>query len=264
MTKNELAKRVIESINDTSFNCLVYASSGAKCDDGWGDTLELELSKEEILFLLKKEIQHYELFDGYELKEVDLDNIISDMAYEAAWPDGKPSARVNNPIPNELQYLSEEIANMDLNDTSVVQSFKDKLKTIIDGDYTFEFTVEAGGYYFTEDAQEKLGLTSEQAIGLLYGENPDVNIFKEFGIQPLDSDFIDELADSAGFASDYDYLSYDGRCESLEACLNAWKYIIEHIFTEVINEESLDVWMQYFEDNENFEYDIAEWYEGLA
>ena len=37
------------------------------------DTLELELSKEEILFLLKNEIQHYELFDGYELKEVDLD-----------------------------------------------------------------------------------------------------------------------------------------------------------------------------------------------
>jgi hypothetical protein len=81
---------------------------------------------------LKNEIQHDELFHGYELKEVDVDNIISDMAYEAAWPNAKPSARVNNPIPNELQSLSEEIGNIDWDDKLVVQSFKDKLKTIKD------------------------------------------------------------------------------------------------------------------------------------
>jgi hypothetical protein len=50
MTKNELAKRVIESINDTSFNCLEYASSGAKCDDGWGDTLDLTYLKKKFFF----------------------------------------------------------------------------------------------------------------------------------------------------------------------------------------------------------------------
>lgn len=100
MTKQELAKKVIDSIDDTSFICHVYSSSGAKCDDGWGDTLDLDLSKEEILYLLKNEMQYDELFDGYELKEVDVDNIITDMAYEAAWPDRKPSASVNNPIPN--------------------------------------------------------------------------------------------------------------------------------------------------------------------
>lgn len=263
MTKQELAKKVIDSIDDTSFICHVYSSSGAKCDDGWGDTLDLDLSKEEILYLLKKEIQHDELFEGCELKEVDVDNTISDMAYEAAWPDEKPSARVNNLIPNELQSIAEEIEELDLLDKIAVQGLTDKLKAIQDGDYTFEFTVESGGYYFTEDAEEKLTLTSQQALGLLYGENPDIEIFKDFGIQTLDSDFINELADSAGFASDYDYLSYDGNCEALEACLNAWKYIIEHIFTEDITEESLDVWMQYFEDDDNFEYDITEWYEDL-
>lgn len=228
-----------------------------------GDTLDLELSKEEILYLLKNEMQYDELFDGYELKEVDVDNIISDMAYDAAWPDGKPSARVNNPIPNELQSIAREIEEQDLEDDIAAQGLIDKLKAIQDGKYTFEFTVEAGGFYFTEDAVEKLTLTSQQALGLLYGENPDIEIFKDFGIQALDSDFINELADSAGFASDYDYLSYDGNCEALESCLNAWKYIIEHIFTEDITEESLDVWMQYFEDDDNYEYDIAEWYEDL-
>lgn len=35
MTKQELAKKVIDSISDSPFICHVYSSSGAKCDDGW-------------------------------------------------------------------------------------------------------------------------------------------------------------------------------------------------------------------------------------
>ena len=35
MTKLELAKSVVNSIEDMTFNCHVWASSGGKCCDGW-------------------------------------------------------------------------------------------------------------------------------------------------------------------------------------------------------------------------------------
>ncbi len=88
MTQFELAKKTIETIGWQSFNCRLYASEGGACSNGWDDCNELELSPEEIRYLIKAQLGNDELFEGIETEEVDVDEMIAAMAKEGAWPDG--------------------------------------------------------------------------------------------------------------------------------------------------------------------------------
>ena len=51
--------------------------------------------------------------------------------------------------------------------------------------------------------------------------------------------------------------------EELEAYLDAWNYILNAIMSDEITEENMTSWLEYFDDAENYEYRIAEWYEEI-
>lgn len=263
MNNIDFAKKALENIQDESFRLEVSASTGGKCSDGWGDTLELYLDRNQLLYLLHDKCGVDELFEGESLEEVDVDSIISDMTMEAAWPDGGPSARVNDVIPEELKDLSNELEALDTDNEDAVKSIREKLLQIKDGKYTFYFTIEASGYYFTEDAEEKIELTSKEALGLLYGQHDVDSVFNGIYNESYDEDLINDKADELGFASDYDSFSYGGECEELEAYLNAWEYILDCIHDGEITEDNLDEWLEYFDDSDNYEMEISEWHDEL-
>lgn len=261
MTNIQLAKKVLENIQDENFRLGVSASTGAKCDDGWCDSLDLDLSREQLLYLINERNGHNELFEGLTLEKVDVDSIITDMTMEAAWPDGGPAATVNDVIPNELAELSEELEALDETDENAVKLIREELLQITGGKYTFYFTVEASGYYFTEDAEESIELSAKEALGLLYGQHDKDAAFDGICEESYDEDLINDKADELGFADDYDSFSYGGESEELEAYLNAWDYILDSIMSGDITEENLDSWLEYFDDSDNYEYEIVEWYE---
>lgn len=259
-----LAKRTLARIGDEYFRLNVSASTGGKCSDGWGDSLELALSKGAILYLLKQRIGNDDLFQELSLEEIDIDSVIYDMTMEAAWPDGGPSASVNDIIPNELSELSGELELLDESDEEAVMAVREKLKQVSDGKYTFSFTVEASDYYFTEGAEEAIELTAKEALGILHGHHGMDEIFEGICEESYDEDFINDKADELGFASDYDTFSYGSDCEQLDAYLSAWEYIIDSILFGGISEEDIDSWLEYFDDSNNYEMAIADWYKERA
>ena len=64
MTQLELARKAIENIGWHSFHCNLYASEGGACSGGWDGEDELELTSEQICFLLKERMNNEELFEA--------------------------------------------------------------------------------------------------------------------------------------------------------------------------------------------------------
>lgn len=261
MNRLELAKSVINSICDMTFTCNVWASTGGACGDGWDDCPDLDVSKEEILYLISNDSDS-ELFEGVKTAEIDLDSRFADLAYEGAWPDGGPTARVKHPIPNELEELSEKISELDINDTAAVRAIMQELISIKEGEYTFTFDIVDGShtYYFTEDSQEKLHLNIDQALGLLWGRHQLDELFRAICEEELDEDDINDWAYDANIADMSDNFQYGGSCEELDGYILAMGTLLEKILDGSITEENLAEWMEYFEDNYNFDEDIEEWY----
>ena len=263
MNNIDFAKKVLENIHEKSFRLDVSASTGGKCSDGWCDTLELFLDRPQLLYLLHDKCGVDELFEGQSLEEVDVDSMISDMTMEAAWPDGGPAAWVNDVIPDELSELAEELDSLNDEDQNAVKEIRKKLKQVGDGKFTFHFTVKADEYYFTENAEESIELSAKEALGLLYGECDNDDVFEGICDESYDEDLINDKADELNFASDYDYFSYGGECEELEAYLNAWDYILGRIHDGDITEDNLKGWLDYFDDSDNFEMAISKWHDEL-
>ena len=261
MTNIELAKKSLDYIHDESFWLHVSATTGGKCDDGWMDTLSLDLSREELLYLINMHNGHNELFEGLTLEEIDVDSIITDIAMKAAWPDGGPSACVNDVVPNELSELSEELESLDSTDDDAVRAIREKLKQISDGKYTFSFTVDASGYSFTEDAEECIELSAQEALGILYGKHKIDKVFNGICDESYDEYFINAKARKLGIAEDYDNFIYGAECEPLETYLNAWGYILDAIMSGDITEEDIDSWLKYFDDENNYDKQITVWRE---
>ena len=265
MTQFELAKKTIETIGWHSFHCSIYATEGGACGNGWDDCNELELSPEQIRYLIKVQLDKDELFEGIETEEVDVDEMIAAMAKEGAWPDGDPRAWVNDIIPDELTSLSEDLKSLadGERNAEAIENAREKLRAIKDGNYTFHFTITDydEDYYFDEDAQEKIPLTAQEAIGLLYGEYDLKEVFEGLCENALYEDFIEDKAEAMDFAGGYDYYTYGGECEGIEECVDAWIYVIESILSGEITEETLDSWKEYFDDPDNYAYDIEDWYE---
>lgn len=265
MTQFELARKAIESIGWHSFHCRIYATEGGKCSDGWADYDELDLFPSQIRYLIKEQINKDELFEGIQTEEVDVEEIIVAKAVEGAWPDGGPRASVNDVIPDELSSLSEILESLTKGecDADTIDDVREKLRAIKDGNYTFHFTVADADdyYYFDEDAEEKIPLTANEAIGLLYGQYDLDEVFEDICDEALDEDFINDKAEDMDFASEYDQFIYDGECEELDGFLDAWVCIIRKILSGDITEETLDSWMKYFDDSDNYESDICDWYE---
>lgn len=260
MTNIELAKKTLDNIQSESFRLDVDASTGGICSDDWEDSLDLYLSREQLLYLINERNGHKELFEGLTLEKVDVDSIIADMTRGAAWPDGGPYASVNEVVPNELSELSEELETLDCTDDDAVKVIREKLRQVSDGKYTFYFTVEASGYYFTENAEKCIELSAKEALGILYGQHEIDKVFEGICDESYDEDLINDKAKKLGFAKDYDRFSYGGECEQLEAYINAWDYILDSIMSEEITEKNLDLWLMYFDDTDNYEFEIDKWH----
>ena len=88
MDKIELARRVLlDNIGSgKSFPCSLSGYEGGACGDGYTtDEEELDLSREELLYLIS---DGSEVFNGLDMKKVDVYERLCDMAEGACWPDG--------------------------------------------------------------------------------------------------------------------------------------------------------------------------------
>lgn len=257
MTAIELAKQALSQVTNMTFNTSIYSSEGGKCGAGWDGETDLDLSKAQLLYLISQKVKHPELFDGLTLKSIDLEKIIDDLAFEGSWPDGGPTAQVENIIPQELQDLHDQIQSEELSDDELLQ----QLQSLEGGEYTFLFTVVdgSGSYYFAEGEEQKITLTTQEVLGLLLNENPDCQPLMQLCNQSIDENDINDKAEQLDFASGYDYFSYGGECEQLDNYLDAWNTIISRILNGDITEQNLDVWLAYFNEDENLESDIEDW-----
>lgn len=261
MTQIELAKKALDNIQDECFFANVYASEGGTCGGGWDDSEELNLSRKQLLSLIRSRIDASELFEGMTLEDVDVDDLIADMAMEAAWPDGGPEVTVNDAIPDELSELDKALDNLDMDDAEEVETIRKQLKEVAADTYTFWFTIEAPDYCFADDVKAEIKLTSEQALGLLRGRHDFDTLFDGICDKCYDEDLVNAKARSKGIADEYDSFTYGGESEGLEGWLEAWSYILDSILSGDITENEVDSWLEYFDDSDNYEMEISDWYE---
>lgn len=260
MEKIELAKKALESVQGMSFNCMVGCYEGGKCGDSYTDYQELDLSREEVLYLINKP-QFEEVFAGLKMEPVDVEATLTEMAYESSWPDGGAHASVNEIIPEELKELNEKLNNLDVKDAVALEDVRSQLKGIKDGEYTFRFDVYDGNqaYCFGDDVQETINISGNEARALLKHEHDIPAVFDEICSEELDEDFINEKAEEAGIAERYDYLTYSYNCDELDNFIDSWNILITKIMSGEIVEDELDTWLEYFNDSDNFEDTIDDW-----
>lgn len=260
MDCDKLAQKAIKYVKPVVFSAQAYAREGGRCPFGWEDEVELELTRPELIYLIRQHIGYDSLFKNYKEKEIDINKTLADIAHEEAW-EYSISATVNNIIPEELKELSCTLESLNVDDEDAVKSVCNSLSGVSDGTYTFSFAVDAGDYNFADDASEGLDLTASEALGLLYGKHDIPKVFSKFNVKPLDEDFVNKKAEIKGFANDYDNFDYGGECEELENYLESWGFLLEQIYDEKIEEDELDSWMEYFEDSDNFYTTIEDWYD---
>jgi hypothetical protein len=155
MTNIELARKTLERVKVFPFVTLIGCTDGWKFGNSWCDCWELddEITREQLLYLISKEINNPALFESMTLEELDLEKLFYDMAFEGAWSEGF-------------------------------------------GDY--------------------------------------------------DEDYV------------YNDCEYYGKSLHLERYIASWKYIIEKILSEELNESELEDWLIYFDDY-NFKHTIKNW-----
>ena len=262
MDKIALAKKALESVHGMSFNCTVGCYEGGACGDGYSDYYDLELSREQILYLIHCP-QWDEVFAGLEMEPAEVEDTLNKMAYEMSWPDGGPRAYVKECIPDELIELSERLNNLDADNAKAVEEIRSQLKAIQDGKFTFRFDIYGGGYdyCFAENVEESLKLTGDEARALLYCEHHIAKVFKGICGEGLGEDFINIKAEEADFADNYDHFSYTYHCDELDNFIDGWQTIISKILSGDIDESSLGRWLKYFDDEDNFEESIDSWEE---
>ena len=84
MTQKQLAKKALKRVEDSSFDIEVFVSNNPRCGGGFDDCLELELSKEQLLYLISERNSEYDIFKGLEIEPFDLDALIKEMTMDAA------------------------------------------------------------------------------------------------------------------------------------------------------------------------------------
>ncbi len=262
MNTVDLIKKALKTVDDNTFDCYVYASEGGRCGSAWDDNSELELSANELLYLISQRLDvNPEVFDGLNLTEVDVQAKIIELAYEGAFPEGGPYATVNSVIPEELGELGEMLEGFDDSDEEAANEIRGRLETIGEDDYTFTFDIKDAITCETmkEGVNESIHLSSPEVLGLLHSEYGHDKLFEDIDYEDADEDLINGKAAQRGFAEDYNPFSCDGMCEALEVYLDSWDTIIDKIKGGEVTEDNLDNWLEYFDDSHNFEEDIESW-----
>ena len=108
MTKEEILKKVLDSIEDRVFNIFITAWNEFDRDDFnyTEEYKEFEIYKAEILYLLKERCEHKEAFEGREIAKVDL---WDDILFEYVVRDVIYVDELDNPL--EFSIQDEVIEN---------------------------------------------------------------------------------------------------------------------------------------------------------
>jgi len=262
MKNNLTIHKLLSSIEDRCFDVSFSSSDGGKFGDSWDTVENTCITRDEILSLIKCKCKYASIFDDINFTESNVNARLEGQARELAWPDGGPSASIEDDVPEELVDLIEELNKTDINDKASVQESCRKLDSVKDGSYTFYITVDSSGeYYFAENEPYPIELTKEQALGIVYSHCDVKMIFDEIKYILFGKDQINDYLEQNKAASDYDCCSYDATCERLDHYIEAWTYIINSLVEGKLNPEELDSWMEYFDDEENFDEDIKDWFD---
>lgn len=254
-----LAQKALRHISDTSFPCSTFASEGGKCGDGWDFEDDLYLLAPEIIFLLKGRIDNAEVFNGFRTRQIDVEEALLDKAYTNAFPEGVPMATVEDTIPYELEELAEQLGDLDVDDEDAVDEFRTELEEVETGDYTFSFSIANNGWVYEEGIEETIYLTQKQALGLLRGISRDKSIFDGLCKTSLSDSFLNRKANEMGLVDEHLDISARTECDSIDGFLEAWVYVIDNILSGNITEDTLDSWLEYFDDGD-YMTPISEWY----
>lgn len=147
--REKIAKSAISNVSDFSFSCRVYAGEGGTCGDSWGDCVDLELERPELLYLINESTDIKDLLqEDEEMKKIDVDSIISDMASDAAFPDGVDDEFENWSCGGECESLE-----------GYIQAWSDLLSLIYEGEIA-EDELEEWLEYF--DDEENFGMEIEE------------------------------------------------------------------------------------------------------
>ena len=90
MKKMELAQKVLNRIDSTDFICYLSAYEGGACGGGWDGKEDFSLSKEELLYLIKEQVNNRSLFNGTRVKKIDIQASLIELATACAFPDDEP------------------------------------------------------------------------------------------------------------------------------------------------------------------------------
>lgn len=260
MNKIELARKALEKITDESFPCTVGCTEGGKCGAGYTDDYQtLDLSREQILSLISCPNED-EVLKDIVIDPVDVDSMLTEMAYESSWPDGGPAAYVQDVVPVEFDELEAAINDLEADDAEGLEEIRKKLAEITDGDYNILFDIKGDyDYYFAENEEFEFHLTGDEVRGLLNYACDRPEVFEGICDAELDEDFLNEKAQQEGIADGCDYFSYGGSSDKLDNYINSWDTLLDMIFSGEVNEENLDEWLEYFDDDDNWELEIEDW-----
>ena len=226
--------------------------------DGYDSEDELCLPVPELLYIIKENTSLDDsFFKGLELEPIDVTAAIQEQATWNAYPNGLPSAYVQDCVPEELSSIYEEITSCDTKDLEAMSALKEKLASIKAGLYTFTFDVHGQmDDYYADNIKQSIKLTAKHAIGLLYGAAgySYKELFKEFRVKELDEDFINEKADKMGFANDY-IDEANGECPALDIYISKWLSFLDDVDEsddDDLTQLKVKEWSDYFNAPENF------------
>lgn len=262
----ELARKALMmGVKAESFGCNVGCYEGGKCGNDFATYEEIEISKDQLMYLLNQSIGHDEVFEGIAMLPFDLDEELDSLAYEASWPNGGARVVVRDAIPEELKELADRLDEFDEDDMEELNDVREQLNDVSGGSYTFMGDVVDGSfdYYFAEDAEFSVNLEASEALGLLYGYSGNLKAFRGICRNKLDEDYVSEKINASGEADNYDCYSYSGTCDEYERYAEAWGTLIGKILNGDISEEDLPGWVEFFDDKNHIRdcEDIETWHD---
>ncbi|MGN0230049.1 MAG: hypothetical protein ACI4BH_09600 [Muribaculaceae bacterium] len=256
-------KALLEGVQPMTFKCEVRSCGGGACDDGYCDERGLTISRDEMMYVLNKRIGHNEVFENVAMMPFEVDDVLSDMAYEASWPNGGASIYLCDSIPDELTELTKRAECADPDDEEEYEELRSELMALEDGLYTFHFDVLDGShdYCFAENEEYAVRLTAAQARGLIYGQVADAELFSGMKCVSLSEEDIEDKLYDLNVVENFDDISYSGSSDELDSYVAAWRTLIFNILQGKIVEDQLPEWLPYFSDfSENCDTEIEKWH----
>lgn len=261
----ELARKaLLMGVKDETFNCEAGSYSSGTCGDGYVTESTIEITKDQLMYLLYNAVQHKEVFHDIAMLPFDMSDELENLGYECSWPDGGAHCIVTDAIPEELKDLAEQLDEFDEDNEEELSDVREQLNNVSSGIYTFRGDVMANsGYMFEEDTELEVRLTADEALGLLYGYSENLEAFRGICRRKLDENFVMDKLDDSGEADQHDHFDYSGSCDEFDIYAKAWDTLICKILDGKITEDELPGWVDYFSDLENLrdENDIESWYE---